>query len=41
MVGSLVIDHYGLLGFASQPANTARLAGVSLVIAGMLVIARA
>ncbi len=41
VLGSLAIDHFGVLGFMAQPVNLARVVGAALVIAGMVVIARA
>lgn len=38
VVASLVIDHFGLMGLAQKPANLARIAGVALIVAGMLVV---
>ncbi|VVD67331.1 DMT family transporter [Pandoraea fibrosis] len=38
VVASLVIDHFGLMGLAARPANLARVAGVALIVAGMLVV---
>jgi transporter family-2 protein len=35
---SLVIDHFGLFGVSVQPINWGRLAGVLLIIVGVLVI---
>lgn len=37
MIASLAIDHFGLMGFAARPVNPARLAGVLLIIGGMVV----
>lgn len=38
VVASLVIDHFGLMGLATRPANLTRVAGVALIVAGMLVV---
>jgi len=38
MLVTLVLDHYGLLGVAAKPVNVARVAGVLLVIAGVILI---
>lgn len=40
MVASLVVDHYGLLGFAQQPVTTSKILGVVLLAAGIALIAR-
>lgn len=37
MAVSLLIDHFGLMGFAHKPVGAARLAGLLLIVAGMLV----
>lgn len=37
MIASLAIDHFGLMGFAPRPVNPARLAGVLLIVGGMVV----
>ncbi len=37
MIGSLIVDHYGVL-HAAQPVNAGRIFGVVLVIAGMLLV---
>ncbi len=37
MAASLVIDHYGLMGFIQRPANLARIAGLVLIVAGLVV----
>lgn len=38
MLASLVIDHCGLMGLAHRPAGVARLAGVGLMLLGMVVL---
>ena len=38
MLASLLLDHYGWLGFPEQPINWTRLLGVSLLIAGALLV---
>lgn len=38
VVASLFIDHFGLMGLAAKPANLTRVAGVALIVAGMLVV---
>ena len=40
MVASIIVDHYGLLGFAQQPVTTMRLVGVALLVAGIVLVAR-
>lgn len=40
LVAALVLDHYGLLGFAHHPANSWRLVGVVLIIAGVLLVVK-
>lgn len=40
IVASLVMDHYGLLGFKHHAAGPARLIGGALMIAGMLLIGK-
>lgn len=37
MIASLAIDHFGLMGFSPRPVNPARLAGVLLIVGGMVV----
>lgn len=38
VVSSLVIDQWGLMGLAQRPVNGLRLAGVALIVLGMLVV---
>lgn len=38
LVMSLALDHFGLIGFARQPIDLARTAGVVLLLAGLLLI---
>ncbi|VVD62273.1 DMT family transporter [Pandoraea anhela] len=38
VVASLLIDHFGLMGLAVKPVNLVRVAGVVLIIAGMVVV---
>jgi transporter family-2 protein len=38
MVASLILDHYGWLGFPIQPFSTMRLCGVALLCAGVILI---
>jgi transporter family-2 protein len=40
MVASLVVDHYGLLGFPQQPVTVAKIVGVLLLCAGIALVAR-
>ncbi|WP_432288138.1 DMT family transporter [Aminobacter sp. BA135] len=37
MVASLVIDHFGLMGFVQRPASVARVAGLVLIVIGLVV----
>ena len=37
-IGALLIDHFGLLGFAVHPANLLRLAGAGLLVGGVALI---
>ncbi|MNQ74625.1 hypothetical protein D3C85_893890 [compost metagenome] len=38
MLSSLLIDHFGLMGFTEKPANIGRIAGVLLMVAGILLV---
>lgn len=38
VVSSLLIDQWGLMGLAQRPVNGMRLAGVGLIVLGMLVV---
>jgi transporter family-2 protein len=40
MVASLLLDHFGLVGYKVHPMNLWRLLGVGLLIAGVLLIQR-
>ncbi|MCX6218075.1 DMT family transporter [Spirosoma sp.] len=40
LVAAIILDHYGLLGFALHPANGWRLFGVLLIVAGVLLVVR-
>jgi len=40
MIASLIVDHYGLLGFAREPVDVTRLVGVALLLGGIFLIAR-
>ena len=37
MAVSVVIDHFGLMGFPEKPVSLARLVGVALIIGGMVI----
>jgi transporter family-2 protein len=38
MLGSLTLDHFGILGIPQHPVNPTRLAGAGLLIAGVVLI---
>jgi len=40
LVMSVVLDHFGLIGFRQHPASPARIGGCALMIAGLWLIAR-
>jgi bacterial/archaeal transporter family-2 protein len=40
MVASLALDHLGLLGYTVHPVNGWRMAGVALIVAGVVLIKR-
>ncbi|MBP0495196.1 DMT family transporter [Pararoseomonas indoligenes] len=40
VVTSLVLDHFGLLGFEVHPASALRLLGGALMVAGVVLVAR-
>jgi transporter family-2 protein len=40
MVAALLVDHYGVIGFPQTPLTPARLVGVALLVAGVLLIMR-
>lgn len=40
LVASMVIDHYGLLGFAQNPVSALRIAGAVVLIVGVLMVTR-
>jgi transporter family-2 protein len=40
MAGSLLLDHYGWLGFPERPISTARVVGAALVVLGVVLLAR-
>ena len=35
---SILLDHFGLIGFSRQPINWPRLLGIACVIAGVLIV---
>ena len=40
IIASVVLDHFGLLGFAQQPLNLSRALGVAFLVAGVFLIRR-
>jgi transporter family-2 protein len=38
MLASLLIDHFGLMGLAPKPAGVGRVAGVVLILLGMVIV---
>ena len=40
MIASMIVDHYGLLGFAREPLDTSRVIGALLLCVGIFLIAR-
>ncbi|HTG00090.1 MAG TPA: DMT family transporter [Nitrospirota bacterium] len=38
MITSLILDHYGLVGYARQPINAPRIIGAVLLLAGVFLI---
>jgi len=38
VLASLLIDHFGLMGFAAKPVNIGRISGVALILVGMVVV---
>ncbi|AKM32383.1 hypothetical protein AB870_00275 [Pandoraea faecigallinarum] len=38
VVASLLIDHFGLMGLPAKPVNLVRVAGVAIIVAGMLLV---
>jgi bacterial/archaeal transporter family-2 protein len=40
MLASLVLDHFGWIGFTQHPASGARVAGLVLIVAGVLLMRR-
>jgi transporter family-2 protein len=39
MLASVIIDHFGLLGFPQHPVSTGRVVGILLLIAGIWLVA--
>lgn len=40
LILSLLLDHFGAMGVPKQPMNLSRIAGIALVIAGVLLVRR-
>lgn len=40
LIGSVIIDHYGLLGLSSNPVTLTRIVGVILLFAGLFLVIR-
>lgn len=40
LLAAVVLDHYGLMGFALHPANGWRLLGMALIVGGVLLVVR-
>jgi transporter family-2 protein len=40
LIISLVLDHFGAFGVPRSPVNLGRIAGVALVIAGVILVRR-
>lgn len=40
MAGALALDHFGMLGFPERPVSALRLAGVALVVLGVVLLTR-
>lgn len=40
MLASMILDHYGLVGYEVRPVNLWRLSGIGLVITGVILIQR-
>jgi transporter family-2 protein len=40
MTGALLLDHYGALGFPERPVTALRLAGVAMVVVGVVLLTR-
>ena len=39
MLASVIVDHYGLLGFPQHPVTLTRLLGIGLLFAGIWLVA--
>jgi transporter family-2 protein len=40
LLGSVIIDHYGIFGFQIYPINFSRIVGVILLFAGLLLVVK-
>ena len=40
LLGAIVLDHFGLLGLARNPITVTRVAGIGLVLLGVLLVRR-
>ena len=40
MAAAVVVEHYGWLGFQAHPVNAARLAGVAMIVGGVVLLRR-
>ncbi|WP_026262577.1 DMT family transporter [Spirosoma panaciterrae] len=40
LTAALILDHYGLMGFAHHPANAWRLLGIILIVGGVLLVVK-
>jgi transporter family-2 protein len=40
MIGAMLLDHYGALGFPERPVDALRLAGAALVVLGVVLLSR-
>lgn len=40
MIGSLALDHYGVLGFPERPVDALRVLGAALVVLGVVLLVR-
>ena len=40
MAAAVVVEHFGWLGFQAHPVNAARLAGVALIVGGVVLLRR-
>ena len=40
MLASVILDHYGLLGFSQKPLNVMRIVGIMMLIGGVLLVRR-